>query len=162
MRLYRACDAGDERGAALVEFALVLPILLLILVAMLDFGKAFNYRIDETHLASSGARWAVVNNGNPSACPDGTTPATLQQYIVCNGDTAEFRSTASAYIRFPNGRTVGRPVQVCVVLPYNWLHFLSTRVTLPQKLAATSTMRLEAVPDATKIPTSPTWPTDCG
>ena len=68
MRLYRACDAGDERGAALVEFALVVPILLVLLMAMLDFGKAFNYWIDETQLASSGARWAVVNTG-PRSVP---------------------------------------------------------------------------------------------
>lgn len=162
MRRYRACDTDGERGVALVEFALVLPILLVILMGMLDFGKAFNYRIDETHLASSAARWAVVNNGVPSTCPDGTTPSTLQQYTVCNGDTAEFRNNATAYIRFPNGRTVGKPVQVCIVLTYKWLRYLSTRLTLPGTLAATSTMRLEAVPDATKIPTSSTWPGSCG
>jgi hypothetical protein len=161
MRLYRACDAGDEKGVALIEFALVLPILLLILLGMLDFGKAFNYWIDETHLASSGARWAVVNNGVPNVCPDGTTPSTLQQYIACNGDTSQFRSDVNVYIRFPGGRAVGKPVQVCLVLPYHWLNLLSTKLSLPQNLAATSTMRLEAVPDLTKIPESTDWPSDC-
>ena len=50
-----------------MEFALVLPLLLLILIGMLDFGKIFNYWIDETHLANEGARYAVVEDpdGNP-------------------------------------------------------------------------------------------------
>ena len=50
---------------------LVLPLLLVILFAMLDFGRVFNYWIDSTHLANEGARWAVVNN-NPN------TSGTLQ------------------------------------------------------------------------------------
>jgi Flp pilus assembly protein TadG len=46
----------NEAGAALVEFVLVLPLLLVLLLGMLDLGKAFNYWIDETHLAHEGAR----------------------------------------------------------------------------------------------------------
>ena len=38
MRLYRACDAGDEKGVALVEFALVVPILMMMMCATIDFG----------------------------------------------------------------------------------------------------------------------------
>ena len=40
----------EERGVALVEFALVAPILLVLLFGMLDFGRVFNYWIDATHL----------------------------------------------------------------------------------------------------------------
>ena len=45
----------EERGVALVEFALVAPILLVLLFGMLDFGRVFNYWIDATHLANEGA-----------------------------------------------------------------------------------------------------------
>ena len=51
-----------ERGTAMVEMALVLPWLLLLLLAMIDFGKAINYWIDETHLANEGARWATISS----------------------------------------------------------------------------------------------------
>src|SRR6266550_4310535 len=54
--------AADDRGVALVEFALVLPLILLLLLGMIDFGKAFNYWNDETHLANEAARFAAVNN----------------------------------------------------------------------------------------------------
>src|SRR5437588_12608003 len=52
----------QEDGTSLVEFALVLPLLLLLLFAIVDFGKAINYWLDETHLANEGARWAAVDN----------------------------------------------------------------------------------------------------
>src|ERR671927_118995 len=53
-----------ERGAALIEFVLVLPLVLLLLFGMIDFGKAFSYWNDETHLANEAVRYAVVNK-NP-------------------------------------------------------------------------------------------------
>lgn len=157
MRLYRACDAGDERGAALVEFALVVPLLLVLLLGMLDIGKAFNYWIDETQLASNGARFAVVNR-NP-----GTT-GSLQQYIQSLADTNELRTgttpsvadPAQVCITFPNGGTpaIGDPVKVKVFITYNWLPFLTADLPLVGRtfrasaitLSGTSTMRLEAPP----------------
>src|SRR5919201_6035109 len=72
----------DERGVALVEFALVVPLVLLLILGMIDFGKAINYWIDETHLANEGARWAAVNK-NPG------TGKTLQQYILDQVETGE-------------------------------------------------------------------------
>src|SRR5215210_4185151 len=58
----------DESGAVLIEFVLLLPLLLVLLFGMLDFGKAYNYWIDETHLANEGARFAAVNkNPGPGA-----------------------------------------------------------------------------------------------
>ena len=44
-----------------MEFALVLPLLLLLVFGMLDFGKAYNYWNDATHLTAEGARYAAVN-----------------------------------------------------------------------------------------------------
>src|SRR5215208_5182515 len=102
MRLYRACGAGDESGVAVVEFALVVPVLLVILFGMLDLGKAFNYWIDETQLASSGARWAAVNR-NP-----GST-GTLQQYIRSQADTRELTSGGTT--------SVSEPAQICITFP---------------------------------------------
>src|SRR5215210_2288874 len=76
---------GSDRGVALVEFALVLPVLMLLLIAMLEFGKAFNYWIDQTHLANEGARWAAVNR-NPSLTP---LTQSLQQYVGARANTDE-------------------------------------------------------------------------
>ena len=147
---------SDERGVALVEFVLVLPLLLVILFAMLDFGRVFNYWIDATHLANEGARFAAVNK-NPN------TAGTLQAYIQQQADTDELRNGGSASvpdplqicIDFPNGATVGEPVHVTATATYNWLPFLSSdlsldvfghKLPLASAVSASSTMRLEALP----------------
>src|SRR3954466_13202404 len=81
--------AADERGAALVEFVLVLPLVLLLLFGMVDFGKAFNYWNDETHLANEAARYAVVNK-NPLPPPAGFTGTwDLEQAVKEDADSGE-------------------------------------------------------------------------
>jgi len=51
---------GDERGAVLVEFAVTLPLLLLVLVGILDFGFVFQQYEVMTNAAREGARMAVL------------------------------------------------------------------------------------------------------
>ena len=69
-----------ERGQATVEFALILPALLLLILGMLDFGRAVNYYNTLTELAAEGARSAAVNLN-----PDGTTVngLSIQNQIKC-------------------------------------------------------------------------------
>ncbi len=50
-----------ESGQALVEFALILPLFLMIVVGIIQFGVALNYWLDMQRIANQGARWAVVN-----------------------------------------------------------------------------------------------------
>jgi Flp pilus assembly protein TadG len=51
-----------EKGAAAVEFALLLPLLTLILFAIMIFGMFFNYYLEITHAAREGARWAALRS----------------------------------------------------------------------------------------------------
>jgi len=53
--------AHDRRGQALVEFALVIPIFLLVLVALFDVGRAVFAWNTLTNAAREGARMAIVN-----------------------------------------------------------------------------------------------------
>jgi len=50
----------DERGQALAEFAIVLPLILLFIAAILEFGRAWNIKQAVTDAAREGARYAVV------------------------------------------------------------------------------------------------------
>ncbi len=141
----------------MVEFALVLPLLLVVLLGTIDFGKAINYWIDETHLAAEGARWAVVNK-NP-----GTGGASLQQYIKQQADAHELRSGgpgvgatgAQVCIDFPNGGTpaVGDPVRVRITSSYQWMLGGLLSILDPTSsfsgtttVSGSATMRLEALP----------------
>ena len=52
---------GRERGDGLVEFALILPVLMLILIAILDFGRAvFAYSV-VANCAREGARFGTIS-----------------------------------------------------------------------------------------------------
>jgi Flp pilus assembly protein TadG len=134
---------------ALVEFALILPVLALLFFGMLDFGKAFNYWIDETHLANEGARWAVVNK-NPASS------GSLQQYIrnqvttneLRTGGTSSVPGPVQVCIDFPSGTSnVGDPVRVTLSATYRWLGVISARTSITQTtITGASTMRLEARP----------------
>ena len=53
-----------DRGAAAVEFALVLPVLLLILFGIIDFGRALNAQIELTGAAREGARLEALGYSN--------------------------------------------------------------------------------------------------
>jgi Flp pilus assembly protein TadG len=62
----RRPSGGDvrDRGAAAVEFALLLPVLLLIVFGIIDFGRALNAQITLTQAAREGARLAALNQPN--------------------------------------------------------------------------------------------------
>ena len=47
---------GADRGAAAVEFALLLPLLVMIVFGLIDFGRAINTQITLTQAAREGAR----------------------------------------------------------------------------------------------------------
>jgi Flp pilus assembly protein TadG len=49
----------DERGQSLVEFALALPVLLLLLLGLVDFGRAFYYTSTIANAARAGAEYAA-------------------------------------------------------------------------------------------------------
>jgi Flp pilus assembly protein TadG len=55
-------SARNERGQALVEFAIVLPMLLLLLLGIVDFARAWNVYEVLTDAAREGARIAVVDH----------------------------------------------------------------------------------------------------
>jgi Flp pilus assembly protein TadG len=138
-----------EDGQALVEFALVAPLLLMILLGIISFGKAFNYWNDANHLSAEGARYAAVNRK-----PNPADPASLQQQIRLQGDTNELRNggttdvpTASQVcVDFPNGTSaIGDPVRVTMKFTYHWIPILRAAVA-STTVTSTAVMRLEGLP----------------
>src|SRR4051794_12137879 len=103
--------AADERGQALVEFAMVLPFLVLAIVTVLEFGKAFHHWQDESQLAGRGARLAAVN-GLPTGCT-GSLQNCVQQESdtpeLKNGGTDSVANRAKVCITFPGGTAGGEP-----------------------------------------------------
>jgi Flp pilus assembly protein TadG len=148
----------DESGQALIEFAIVVPVILLIVVGILYFGRFLNYTIDATHLANIAVRFAAVN-ADP-ACAAGTPPnscgTTLANYVKSQADPGEFSSGSSdvtapvkVCITAPSGSegTQGSPVQATVTATFHFGPFLN----IPIPVSETATMMLEQTPDSSII-----------
>jgi len=76
--------AGSERGAELIEFAIVTPIFALLIAAMFDFGFMFRNWELVTNAAREGARVGIL----PAyACDGSTTDVTqrVQAYMTASG-----------------------------------------------------------------------------
>lgn len=55
-RGFRGRSGTGERGAAMVEMAIVLPVLLLLVFGIIDFGRLYNTQVTLTHAAREGIR----------------------------------------------------------------------------------------------------------
>jgi Flp pilus assembly protein TadG len=60
----------NEQGQTMTEFALVLPVLALILFAVIQFGIVFNNYVTLTDATRAGARKAAVSRDDPNRDAD--------------------------------------------------------------------------------------------
>ena len=58
-----------ERGAVAVEFALLAPVLVMLLLGIMEFGRAYNAQVTLSSAAREGVRVMAINN-NASRRPD--------------------------------------------------------------------------------------------
>jgi hypothetical protein len=72
----RAQHGEPERGQGVVEFALLLPVFLAMLLGMLEFGMAFTHNLTLEYATREGARVgsALVNGGGTLGCGSGQSP----------------------------------------------------------------------------------------
>lgn len=58
---------ASERGAVAVEFAILAPLLIMILLGIMEFGRAYNVQISLTNAAREGVRVMAINNSESTA-----------------------------------------------------------------------------------------------
>jgi Flp pilus assembly protein TadG len=95
-----------EEGQSYVETALVLPFLILLVMGVLDIGRAFNAYIVVTNAAREGARYGIAHSGNA----DGIRARVLQE-TTGTGVTVD---SADIAISYPDGQAPRNPIQVTV------------------------------------------------
>jgi Flp pilus assembly pilin Flp len=136
-----------ERGAAAVEFALVVPLLVLVLVGMIEYGLYFADDISIRQQAREVARQGALAQWGPGGCtlPSGTTGSTDVQKLICRAradaltssgpvdvkvrfiDASSATSTDTTYptsIGIRNG-TSSASIRVCLSAPHQSItHFV--------------------------------------
>ena len=60
----------SDEGAALVEFAILVPLLLLLVVGIIEFGWLFAQFNELRHVSQEGARWGAVSRPDIDADSD--------------------------------------------------------------------------------------------
>lgn len=144
-RAFSRTVSRDQRGTAVVEFALIAPILFLLVFGILDFGRALNYYNQLTQLAGQGARAAIVNNN-----PDGTGPASgksIQDQLVNNYATGGIKNGVQVCITNGSAPAAGQPVTVQATYKFTFLPLIGAAVGSPTiTLTATQSERQEATP----------------
>jgi Flp pilus assembly protein TadG len=105
----------SSRGAALVEFGIVAPLLFLLVFGIIEFGWGFLQYLDVRHGAREAGRLAAVNFGPGS----GTAQSDAIIDEICTRiDNAD---GVTITISMPGGNDVGDRVQVDVVRTFSSL-----------------------------------------
>lgn len=94
---HRGTGAGGERGQALLETALILPVVLLISVGIFEFGRAYQLVQVLTNAAREGARIAVMY---------GTTEADIRARVTAYLDAGQVPTNAGMTIDVDLGATI--------------------------------------------------------
>jgi Flp pilus assembly protein TadG len=154
----RAARPDRERGAALVEFTIIAPILFLIIFGMIDFGIAFADYQNVRSGTREAARLGVVNDlTNAPTCKingvsvtppaDPSTIADATNALICKAKDRIGLNSGEAKIKVVvTGQAVGDRLRICASFPVSSLTGLTATFLSDRVLTSSVTMRLEQVP----------------
>lgn len=92
-----------EKGAVAVEFALVIPIFLVLVLGIFEFGRAFNIQVSLSEAARESARYVAVHHSDP-----GFSVGAAQAAAVSAAPTAGL-STTNVGISYQNADGTSAP-----------------------------------------------------
>ncbi len=108
--------AARDRGAAAVEFALVVPVLLMVLFGIIDYGLLFNNSLSVKQGVREAARQGVVASyGSACSMTWSTAPSANMQKLGCTvvDRTSAVNGPTYVKIKLPGGWVKGQPLVVC-------------------------------------------------
>ena len=128
----------SESGASAVEFALLLPVLMMILFGIIEFGLALHRQAILTNASREGARLGIVQS--VPAITTGQIDTAINNYL---GPAGIIPGTVARTIVGAGGVT-GVPVIVTLTLPYTFAVLPGlTSITPTINLVAQTVMRHE-------------------
>jgi Flp pilus assembly protein TadG len=137
---------GGERGTAIVELALALPILILLVLGTFDLGRAIYLRTSLGNAARDGVRFASIDPQN-TTCIRAVASRNVSLATVAAGDVSITR---------PGTLDMGQPITVSVQSVYRPVSPLMTNIVGTSRLTlrAAATMQIRNLP-STSVPCPP-------
>lgn len=127
---------ASERGAVAVEFALLIPILIMILLGIMEFGRAYNVQMSLTNAAREGARSVAINTVEADALAAAKNSAPTLNPQLKNTDVAFKYQAIPATTPSPTACSPGRQVTVTVTYSLSTM----TGIAGPFAMTGTGTM----------------------
>ncbi|MDP2871772.1 MAG: pilus assembly protein [Bacillota bacterium] len=124
----------DRRGQAVVELALIIPVLLLLVLGVVEFGRLFNAYMTVQHAAREGARLGIL----------GATDNEIMNRVLQNTVTLDPAQVVIGIAPAAGSRPSGSILTVSV--SYNFrvlMPLLSSVVGSTIPITATLSMRVE-------------------
>ncbi len=144
MRLFRRARLirrfhRERDGAAMVEFAIIAPLLFVLIFGIIDFGRVFFLYNNLTNAAREGARLGAVLDPTVAA---GTRTTQIQALVRSRiNDDSTRKANATITVTFPGSvPAVSARVQI-VNYPFTPVTFLAIRAA--KTLNVTAEFRLE-------------------
>jgi hypothetical protein len=110
----------DPRGQGLVEFAISFPIVMLMILFGVDFGRVFVGWVTLTNAVREAANFAAIN---PNAWDVPGSPNARAEFArLINAESAEINCTLPATLpdpSFPNGNSLGSPAIVAITCEFS-------------------------------------------
>lgn len=110
-----------EKGAAMVEFAIILPVLLLLVFGIIEFGRAYNTQLTLTHAAREGVRTYAITQ-------DAAQGKSTAELAATTLDPAQMTFTTTPCV-------IGTPTSMQIQYPFQLFipFFPSTPITITSK-----------------------------
>ena len=134
----------DERGAALIEMAVTLPLLLLVTMGAVEFGRAYQHWQVLTNAAREGARMAVL---------PGVTDAAVKSRVTTYMTSGRLTAPNAATITVTRNTALGAGTASTVVVNYPFTFIMlqpvaqlvagGSAVGAPLTMSASAMMRNE-------------------
>jgi Flp pilus assembly protein TadG len=122
----------SEKGQSLVEFALIIPLLFLLLLGIIDFGRIFHAYLTIDHAGREAARAASI----------GKDDATIKSTAV-NNAVGLYLTVDKVEITPEGSKTSGNDVKITITYPITFLTPVIGSIVGTITLTDTTVMRVE-------------------
>ena len=132
MKIYKKILSGEKGGSA-VEFAIILPILVMLIFGIIQFGIAYNKYVAVAHAVREGARLAAVGLYEDPGFD-------FEQAVRDSAPTIDIETIS---VENPEGLEIGNPVVVTIAVETFFIEIPMAGSWGPIQLTSQATMRRE-------------------